>query len=48
MSYGVGLSYRINSKFDVFLDYQVLPDFEPASNYSVGWKSTTLGLNYSF
>jgi opacity protein-like surface antigen len=47
-SYGLGLDYQINSKFNVFIDYQVLPDFEPNSTISKSWKSTTIGVNYSF
>lgn len=47
-SYGVGLSYDITARFNVFIDYQVLPDFEPNSNVSASWNSTTVGLNYRF
>jgi len=48
LSYGLGLNYRLNEHFDIFVDYQVLPDFEPDSSISKSWKSTTVGLNYSF
>ena len=47
-SYGLGLDYQINEHFNVFIDYQVLPDFEPNSSFSRSWKSTTIGVNYSF
>jgi opacity protein-like surface antigen len=47
-SYGVGLNYQINEKFNIFVDYQVLPDFEPQPNFSKSWKSTSIGVNYSF
>jgi hypothetical protein len=47
-SYGVGLNYKLNEKFDIFVDYQVLPNFEPNSNFSKSWKSTSIGVNYSF
>jgi opacity protein-like surface antigen len=47
-SYGAGLGYQINAQFNVFIDYQVLPDFEPNSNFSKSWESTTIGFNYSF
>ena len=33
-SYGVGLNYKLNEKFNIFVDYQVLPNFEPNSNFS--------------
>ena len=47
-SYGVGLNYQLNEQFNLFIDYQVLPDFDPVSNYSKNWKSTNIGVNYSF
>ncbi|MCC5879795.1 MAG: porin family protein [Idiomarina sp.] len=47
-SYGAGLSYGITTRFDVFVDYQVLPNFEPNSNISRSWNSTTIGVNYRF
>ena len=47
-SYGLGLDYQINAQFSVFIDYQVLPDFEPNSNFSKSWESTTIGVNYFF
>ena len=46
-SYGAGLGYQINAQFNVFIDYQVLPDFEPNSNFSKSWESTTIGVNYT-
>lgn len=48
LSYGLGLDYQINAQFNVFIDYQVLPNFEPNSNFSKSWNSTTIGVNYSF
>ena len=47
-SYGFGVGYQINEIFYVFIDHQILPDFEPNANHSRNWKSTTMGLNYSF
>ncbi len=47
-SYGLGVSYHISEGLYVFIDHQTLPDFEPNANYSRNWKSTTMGLNYSF
>ncbi|EGN74629.1 opacity protein [Idiomarina sp. A28L] len=49
LAYGVGLSYKLTEHLNVFVDYQVLPDFAPAnSNFSRSWKSTTFGINYAF
>jgi len=47
-SYGLGFNYQITEQFNVFMDYQVLPDFEPARYYSNSWQSTTIGVNYAF
>ncbi|WP_185233951.1 porin family protein [Teredinibacter franksiae] len=47
-SYGVGSDYQINKNFNVFIDYQALPDLEQGSSISKSWKSTTIGVNYSF
>jgi len=47
-SYGIGLDYQVNEQVNIFIDYQVLPDFEPSTSYSKSWKSTTIGVNYSF
>jgi hypothetical protein len=47
-SYGFGLNYEINKQFNLFIDFQYLPDFEPSSSYSKSWDSTSIGVNYSF
>lgn len=47
-SYGMGLDFQLNSRLNLFVDYQVLPDFEPNSSVSRNWKSTTVGLKYTF
>jgi len=47
-SYGVGVDYQINENVNVFIDYQVLPNFEPNSSVSKSWKSGTIGISYSF
>ncbi len=47
-SYGVGLNYQLNEQFNIFVDYQILPDFEPFPNISKSWQSTTVGVNYYF
>ncbi|AAZ27902.1 MULTISPECIES: porin family protein [Colwellia] len=46
-SYGVGLNYQIYNQFSVFVDYQVLPDFDKYQK-SGSWDSLNLGVNYSF
>lgn len=48
LSYGVGLNYQFTEHLNIYADYQNLPDFEPVPSYSGGWKSTTIGVNYSF
>ncbi|AEP28312.1 porin family protein [Brumicola nitratireducens] len=48
LSYGIGVDYQINEQFNIFIDYQILPDFEPQANFSSSWKSTTIGFSYSF
>jgi opacity protein-like surface antigen len=48
LNYGIGLNYQINEQINIFVDYQIIPDFEPVSGYSSSWKSTTIGVNYSF
>ena len=47
-SYGLGLNYLLNEQFNIFIDYQIFPDFETNSNFSKSWKSTTIGVSYSF
>lgn len=47
-SYGLGLNYEFNEQFNIFIDYQALPDFESNSNLSKSWRSTTIGVNYYF
>jgi len=45
-SYGLGLNYQFNKQLNIFVDYQVLPNFEPSSQISKSWKSYTIGINY--
>ena len=47
-SYGIGLNYQMNDQFSIFIDYQVLPNYEPSPNYSKSWKSSSIGINFSF
>lgn len=52
-SYGVGLNYQLNQNFSLFIDYQILPEFERYSFLSSidsnadDWSSITVGVNYS-
>lgn len=48
LSYGIGLDYQINQQFNIFIDYQILPDILQLANYSRRSKSTTIGISYSF
>jgi opacity protein-like surface antigen len=44
-SYGIGLNYQINKQFNIFVDYQVLPEI---TFFSKGLRSTSIGVNYCF
>jgi len=48
VSYGIGLSYQLIEKMSIFVDYQVLPDYELYTNFSKSWESVSIGVNYSF
>ncbi|MCF6436903.1 porin family protein [Pseudoalteromonas sp. MMG022] len=47
-SYGAGLEYQVNDKLSVFVDHQILPDFESLVTVDQDWSSTTVGLTYRF
>ena len=47
-TYGVGLSYQVNNKFNIFIDYQILPDWEPISFPSRNWDSINIGFKSAF
>ena len=50
-SYGLGLNYQLNEQFNIFVDYQVLPDFQTAITYveqDWDWNNTNIGINYIF
>ena len=50
-SYGLGLNYQLNEQFNIFVDYQALPDFQTAITYvaqNLDWNSTNIGINYMF
>jgi opacity protein-like surface antigen len=47
-SYGVGLNYQLTEEVNVFVDYQVLPDYDLGVDLSKDWGNTTLGVSYSF
>lgn len=48
LSFGIGVNYQFNENVGIFVDYKVLPDFEPNSNISESWRSTTVGVTYAF
>lgn len=50
-SYGLGVNYQLNEQLNIFVDYQVLPDFQTAITFEEqdwDWKSTNIGINYVF
>jgi|GEM_PF-1726162 len=42
-TYGAGLSYQFNDDFSFFVDYQVLPEFEPNQYSAQDWDSINIG-----
>lgn len=48
ISYGVGLNYKLTEGVDIFVDYQILPDYDLGVDLSRDWGNTTLGVSYSF
>ncbi|WP_168171512.1 porin family protein [Lacimicrobium sp. SS2-24] len=47
-TYGFGLSYELNNKFNIFADYQVLPDLESVPFGSDNCNSINVGFSYAF
>lgn len=47
-SYGIGLNYQFNEKLSLFIDYQVLPDYDIYTSVTKSWESVAIGVNYSF
>jgi opacity protein-like surface antigen len=47
-TYGIGLNYQITEAFTLFIDYQVLPELSIGTDGSSSWKSTNLGVTYTF
>jgi opacity protein-like surface antigen len=53
-SYGAGLNYQLNQNFNLFIDYQVLPEFERYSflastnSNAKDWSNISIGVNYFF
>ncbi|WP_157828047.1 autotransporter outer membrane beta-barrel domain-containing protein [Paraglaciecola sp. MB-3u-78] len=47
-TYGTGLNYQITEAFTLFIDYQVLPELSIGIDDSSSWKSTNLGVTYTF
>lgn len=55
-TYGLGLSYNASDKFNIFIDYQILPDWEPSYldledwkptyRYTEDWDAINIGFNY--
>lgn len=43
LTYGAGLSYQFNDDFSLFVDYQILPEFEPNQYTSKDWDSINMG-----
>lgn len=48
ITYGLGVIYQLTKKVNLFVDYQVLPDFDSSGALKANWHSTTAGVNYSF
>lgn len=54
MTYGGGLNYAIKDRFEIFAEYQVLPQYEPSTDVStpnvvtVDWESLNAGVIYRF
>ena len=47
--YGVGAEYRLTDSVNIFLEHQVLPDFEIRdSDYKENWESTSVGFSVRF
>lgn len=47
-TYGLGLDYRLNDKFLVFVDFEILPDIKVGSDRTIDWSATNIGVKYSF
>ncbi len=48
INYGIGLNYQLSESFNFFIDFQTLPRLKIDSRESSTWKSTSLGVNYTF
>jgi opacity protein-like surface antigen len=53
-SYGLGGNYQLSQNVSFFIDYQILPEFEPYSHLSSfyskakDWSNINIGVNYFF
>ncbi|MCW8834475.1 MAG: porin family protein [Colwellia sp.] len=48
LTYGLGLKYNVTNSVNLFVDYQILPNWEPFSTNSESWDSINVGFNYEF
>ncbi|MFT6330569.1 MAG: opacity protein-like surface antigen [Bermanella sp.] len=48
LTYGMGLSYELNDKLNVFVDYQVFPGRASLVGSSEDWNSINVGFSYGF
>jgi opacity protein-like surface antigen len=47
-TYGLGLNYKVTNNVNLFVDYLILPNWEPFSTNSENWDSINIGFNYTF
>lgn len=47
-TYGLGINYKMSDKFNIFTDYQILPDWKASSINSENWDSINIGFTYEF
>lgn len=47
LNYGLGFNYSVTTKINLYIGYQVLPDWS-RKYYAEDWDSINMGLNYEF
>lgn len=47
-TYGLGLNYKVTTNVNLFVDYQILPNWQTFSINSEDWDSVNIGINYKF
>tara|TARA_R110001583_G_scaffold78901_1_gene213608 strand:+ start:896 stop:1510 length:615 start_codon:yes stop_codon:yes gene_type:complete len=47
-TYGLGLSFKVSDKFNIFTEYQILPDVDRFYDSSGNWDSINVGVSYTF